>query len=83
MSSTSLCCEYIDMNKRNISIYIYVCIYTYVYIYMCVCVCIYIHIYIYIWSSHCGSAETNLTNIHEYGGLISGLVQWVKDPGLP
>ena len=33
-------------------------------------------------SSHCGSAELNLTSIHEDLGLIPGLTQWVKDPVL-
>ena len=35
-----------------------------------------------IRSSHRGSAETNLTSIHEDAGLILGLAQGVKDPVL-
>ena len=37
----------------------------------------------FFWSSCCGSAEMNLTNIHEDAGLIPGLTQWIKDPVLP
>ena len=35
------------------------------------------------WSSHHGAAETNPTRNHKVVGLIPGLSQWVKDPGLP
>ena len=33
-------------------------------------------------SSHQGSAEMNLTSIHEDESWIPALAQWVKDPGL-
>ena len=33
-------------------------------------------------SSHCGSAVTKLTSIHEDMGSISGLTPWIKDPVL-
>ena len=33
-------------------------------------------------SSHCGSAVTNPTGIHEVEGLIPGLAQWVKGSGV-
>ena len=37
----------------------------------------------YFGSSHCGSAETNLTSIHEDARSITGIAQWVRDLALP
>ena len=34
-------------------------------------------------STYHGSEVTNPTSINEDAGLIPGLAQWVKDPGLP
>ena len=34
-------------------------------------------------SSHCGSAVTNPTIIHEEADLVPGLPHWIKVPALP
>ena len=36
-----------------------------------------------VGSSHHGTVEINLSRIHEKAGLIPGLIQRVKDTGLP
>ena len=35
------------------------------------------------WSSRCGSAETNLTSMHENASSIPGLTYWAKDLVFP
>ena len=37
----------------------------------------------FVRRSHCGSAETSATSIHEDSGMIPGLTHWVKDQALP
>ena len=37
---------------------------------------------IYYRGSHCGTAKTNPTSIHEVEGSIPDLAQWDKDPAL-
>ena len=46
--------------------------------------CVYVNVLKVIsGSSHCGSAEINLTRTLEDADSIPGLAQWVKDPALP
>ena len=73
---------------------IYVCVCVYIYdsqhtdiCIVCLCTCMHVSITLLkkmgFWSSHHGSVETNLTNIHEDAGLITCLAQWAKELVLP
>ena len=43
---------------------------------------IYLFKTVMLGSSHCGSAVTNPTGIHEEGSSIPGPAPWVRDPAL-